>query len=378
MRNLKCAIVLTTINKPILLDGYFENLKKFGHVDQVEVIVIPDKKTPSGVFDYCRSLNNAGFKTMCPTLEEQEEYLKKIGIKSHFIPFNSDNRRNIGFLMALELKIDFIISIDDDNYCKQGEDFFAEHSVVCHGLSNLETVNAEDQWFNICSLLKLNPNQLVYPRGYPYYNRMKKSSNKFVNENHDVRLNAGLWLDQPDFDGLTWLASPVNAIDFKNKSIALGKNTWSPINTQNTGLGRDVIPCYYFVRMGYSIGGLVIDRYGDIFSGYFSQKCIKHFKHGIRIGTPVADHIRNSHNYLKDVTSELACIWTLEDILPWLQEVKLSGLNYVETYESLSYALEDAVEEFSGFIWTDSTKGYFHQMGYCMRQWALACKQIIG
>ncbi|GAG67747.1 unnamed protein product, partial [marine sediment metagenome] len=42
----------------------------------------------------------------------------------------------------------------------------------------------------------------------------------------------------------------------------------------------------------------------------------------------------------------------------------------------LSYAIEDAVEDFSGFIWTDATRGYFHQMAYCMRTWVKAVRTI--
>jgi len=67
----------------------------------------------------------------------------------------------------------------------------------------------------------------------------------------------------------------------------------------------------------------------------------------------------------------------LEDLLPWLsKEVKLEGSTYPEVYTSLSYALEDAVERFNGKIWTDTTRAYFHQMGYCMRQWVKICKKI--
>src|SRR3712207_9514532 len=78
---------------------------------------------------------------------------------------------------------------------------------------------------------------------------------------------------------ITWLGAPVRSRSFKphnGGSIFLGDDTWSPINTQNTGLHRDLTVTYYFVRMGYPLAGLPIDRYGDIFSGYLSQACVKH------------------------------------------------------------------------------------------------------
>jgi len=191
-----------------------------------------------------------------------------------------------------------------------------------------------------------------------------------------VRINAGMWLREPDLDGITWLAAPVRARAFKGKSIVLGDRTWSPVNTQNTALHRDVIPAYYFLPMGNSLTGLQIDRYDDIFSGYFSQACARHLGHSIRAGTPVAEHRRNAHRYLRDATQEMPGIWVLEDLLPWLVELRLDGQTYSEAYLSLSLQLEDSVSRFSGFIWTDSTREYFHAMAASMRAWVAACRQL--
>jgi hypothetical protein len=46
MRQPKATLVFTTIFDPILLDTYYANFKSFGHLDDVEVMVIPDRKTP--------------------------------------------------------------------------------------------------------------------------------------------------------------------------------------------------------------------------------------------------------------------------------------------------------------------------------------------
>ncbi|PYV14570.1 MAG: hypothetical protein DMG21_17775, partial [Acidobacteria bacterium] len=60
----------------------------------------------------------------------------------------------------------------------------------------------------------------------------------------------------------------------------------------------------------------------------------------------------------------------------WLREVELAGSNYPEAYLSLAAALEEQVERFTGFIWTDSARAYFHHMAYCMRQWVAACRLL--
>jgi hypothetical protein len=130
--------------------------------------------------------------------------------------------------------------------------------------------------------------------------------------------------------------------------------------------------------MGYPIAGMQIDRYGDIFSGYFVQACVRHLGYCVRVGTPLVNHVRNTHNYLQDLTRELVCILLIEEIVEWLREVKLEGDTYTETYLCLAEAIENAVEEFRGFIWNDLTRGFFHQMAHHMRMWTKAVRRIIG
>lgn len=374
--NHKAALVLTTINDPGLLADYLANFEAHGHLEHVKIIVIPDKKTPDVAYKRCASLQKRGVNIVCPSLDEQEKYMKRIGLPRGFIPYNSDNRRNIGYLMALEAGVDFLISIDDDNYCEAREDFFQAHSTVCGSPVEVDAVESSSGWFNFCDLMTLEPPGPVYPRGFPYFARHKTSQVQERKVRAAIRMNAGLWLQEPDLDGITWLVAPVRAKRFSGRSYALGKGTWSPINTQNTALHRDVIPSYYFIRMGYPLAGLSIDRYGDIFSGYFSQACLRHLGHAIRVGTPVAEHRRNSHNYVKDALNEFACIVVLEDLLPWLHELRLEGGTYCQAYETLSHLVEEAVSTFTGQTWTDATRGYFHSIAYCMREWIKVCQRL--
>lgn len=373
---LRAAMVLTTIADPVVLEGYCANFTAHGHLEQVQVIVIPDKKTPPTVFMRCAELRKRGLDVLCPPLEQQERTLRCLGFPPDLVPHNSDNRRNVGYLMAAESGADFLISIDDDNYCPPQGDYFAEHSIVCREPQRCDVVESNSGWYNLCNLLELQPNYVIYPRGFPYYARHQEPDIKSQSRKATVRINAGMWLRDPDLDGITWLAAPVRARAFKGKSVVLGDRTWSPVNTQNTALHCDVIPGYYFLPMSNSTNGMQIDRYGDIFSGYFSQACARHLGHSIRAGTPVAEHRRNAHRHLRDATEELPGIWVLEDLLPWLMDVRLDGETYAEAYLSLSLQLEDSLSRFSGFIWTDSTRDYFHSMAAAMRAWVAACGQV--
>jgi hypothetical protein len=374
--SLRATMVLTTIANPVVLEGYCENFTAHGHLDQVQVIVIPDRKTPSTVFLLCAELRKKGLDVLCPSLEEQERILLRLGFPPELVPYNSDNRRNVGYLMAAGSGTDFLMSIDDDNFCPANEDYFAEHSIVCQEPRHYDVVDSSNGWFNLCELLDLEPSSRVYPRGFPYSARHQEPTIQIHSRQAIVRINAGMWLQEPDLDGITWLAAPVRARAFKGISVVLGERVWSPVNTQNTALHRDVIPSYYFIPMGNSQAGLQIERYGDIFSGYFSQACARHLGHSIRAGTPVAEHRRNAHRYLRDATQEMAGICALEDLLPWLVEVRLDGKNYSEAYLSLSHQLEESVSRFQGFIWTEPTRDYFYAMAESMRAWVAACRQL--
>ena len=375
----RASLVVTTIFDPVVIEEYYANFKKFGRLDQVRVYVIPDRKTPPIVYKRCNQLKESGLDIVCPSLEEQESFLRRIGFYPHLIPYDSDNRRNVGYLMALNSGSEFIISIDDDNYCRMDEDVFLEHLIVCERKNRAIKLTASSGWFNICSLLHFDCPILPYPRGFPYFAR-ENGANQIAREETldiDIHINAGLWLRDPDLDGITWLVSPAHSIEFIGESIVLGEKTWSPINTQNTALRREAITAYYFFKMGYPLSGMEIDRYGDIFSGYFVQACMRQLGGYVRVGTPIAEHRRNSHNYLRDAFKEMTCILVLEDLLPWLREVKLEGTSYPEVYISLSYALEDEIEKIKGSIWSEATRGYFHQMAYYMRQWAKVSQSLL-
>jgi len=374
----RASLVLTTIFEGPILETYFENFRKYGHLEQTEVILIPDRKTPAPVKDACDSLTARGLCCVCPSLEEQEAYLRRAGIPPEMIPYDSDNRRNVGYLMALESGTDFLITIDDDNYCVDSEDFFAAHSVVAQPPAEHDVAASSTGFLNICDLLEYAGPARVYPRGFPYVARHKPEQWQVEQRTADIHMNAGLWLRDPDVDAITWLVGPVRVSRFKGPSLTLAADTWAPVNSQNSALRRDAIAAYYFVRMGYNIAGISIDRFGDIFSGYFTEACAKHLGGSIRFGSPVAEHRRNSHNYMKDAVREWACVVVLEDMLPWMRETRLSGSSYAEAYLCLSHLMQDAVERFQGPLWTDGTRAYFHQMAYHMRLWLKACRAIGG
>jgi glycosyltransferase involved in cell wall biosynthesis len=364
-------IVVTTIFEPKFLDGYVENIRRHGH-EGVRIIVIPDRKTPASVYE-----RSAFHGAICPTLDEQEVFLTRFPSMAQRIPYDSDNRRNIGFLMALDGGADLLITIDDDNYCLDDSDFVREHLAAGEMVSDDE-VHSSDGWFNICSLLEANTPAEIWPRGFPYFaRRQAKEITRKTAPAARAAMNVGLWLSDPDVDALTRLALAPNIERHHGESVRLGADTWSPINTQNTAIVRDAITAYYYVRMGFSLGGLRIDRYGDICSGYFLQKCVKARGEAIRVGTPIADHRRTPHNLFKDLSQELAGMVLLDDILGWLVELKLDGGSYRDLYAALADAIEEKAAAMRGFVWDEGGREFLRDTAANMRAW-LAAVALIG
>ena len=116
----KMTLVVTTINVPRLLEDYAKNFERFGHLDHASVLIIGDRKTPHGaVADLAANLRLGGLDARYIDLAEQDRYLDRFPRLKPLIPFNSDNRRNIGYLMAAELGAEIIVAVDDDNYVAQ-------------------------------------------------------------------------------------------------------------------------------------------------------------------------------------------------------------------------------------------------------------------
>src|SRR5207253_1148142 len=104
--------------------------------------------------------------------------------------------------------------------------------------------------------------------------------------------------------------------------------------------------------------GMSIDRFGDILSGYLTQKCVKHLGEAIRVGTPIVDHRRTPHNLFKDLYHELAGIVLLEEFVPWLIAEQLEGTTYLDVYESLAEHIGQHASHFTGFIWNDGGQDF--------------------
>ncbi len=372
MKNTSVAIVLTTINGGEIIKNLTSNLLKHGHQDRVKIYAIPDLPTPKEFYTTCKTEADKGCGIFYPTMEEQEVFLKTLP-DCPPIPERTDNRRNVGFLMAVRDKADVLLSLDDDNFYDADTDFITDH------VKNLEksntalpVVESSNGFFNCCKPLHTKVSCEVYPRGYPLRPRhqpVEVSEQK--NQNLPTWINAGLWIESPDIDAFEWLSfgQAARSDGWTESNYRLALSTWCPVNSQNTTLLQELIPAYYFLPMRSQFLELPIDRHGDILSGYFALKVAKVHGATVNFGSPIARHIRNQHDYAKDCSREMLFLSVLDEFLEWLMAVNLQKGTVSETYSHLAQELESQSDKFKGATWTPGMRRHFQFMAECMRKW---------
>jgi hypothetical protein len=366
----KTAITTTTISPLDFLEAYADNLLRFGHERDVTIYVAGDRKSPAGCEEQAAACRARGVDARFLSIDEQHDYLKRFPDLAALIPENTDNRRNVAYLKALDEGAETVISIDDDNYCSDNVDFVAGHNRVGTECEAPEAVGA-DGWFNLCTFLEADPPLAnLYPRGFPYGRRVDGTDTVTGTARGRVGVNVGLWLLDPDTDAIGRLQDRPFVRAWTGGTALLGTGVRCPINTQNTALTREAMAVYYYVRMGARLRGLVLDRFGDILSGYFLQVCADAVGDRIRIGDPIVEHRRHPHDLLVDLYHELAGIMVMEELADFLSTVKLPGDSYLAAYRALSRELETFVADRQGFIWSDETRAYFGEVARAMRVWA--------
>ncbi|MEX2683380.1 MAG: hypothetical protein Q6373_017520 [Candidatus Sigynarchaeota archaeon] len=370
----KFSLILTTINVPLLIKEYIENFSTYGWKD-VEIIIIGDVKSNTEKSkEFINNLRNEGNLIHFFSIAEQEAWMKEYPKLSRIIPYNSDNRRNVGYLIALQHNADVIINIDDDNY-PTSSDFIRGHSIAGENVKCMQ-VKSSNGWFNSCSLLENDKGIEIYPRGYPYSRRFEEHSQNFQESSGKVAINMGLWINDPDVDAITHLAVPLKIRGFKSslERLMIDKGTFCPINSQNTAVARRAMVAYYFPIMGANLFGTKIDRFGDIWQGCFAKKIIDAMDERVVIGTPLVNHRRNKHDYLLDLQKEMWGIVLNEKVLDWLISTNIENRStYADAYLELVDKFDIAAKKIAN---NNSLLRYFHKLVDSMRVWVETCERI--
>ena len=372
-----CHIVLTTIHHPAILNDLYENIHKHGHLEEVKVWVVGDRKTPASAGALAREVSRKGLETVYFDIAQQDQWGKDFPLYK-LIPYNTDGRRVFGYLKALEEGCRILIAMDDDNFPAE-DDWIGAHQKTGQKWPG-QTLREPAQFHNICEYLTLEPPRLVFPRGFPFQHRGHVNQPELISspDGATIGVTEGLWLDEPDVDATTWLNGKVKGVRYNGPDLfVLDQSTWSPVNTQNTSVVRELIPAFVFVTMAYPVPGGMLDRYGDIWGGYFLLSLMQNTKYHAAFGRPLVYHRRNPHNYIDDLRYEYWGMILTDWLLQLLRNsFRPTSVEFVDRLPELADFLEgQGVTQLPGWC-PPEIRNFLKSTAENLRKWSAACRQV--
>ena len=270
---MKKFIVTTTIHKPSIA------LLLYSLREDWELIIVSDLKTPHAYF-----LN---MKCLYLFPDFQDHFYKDL---SDAIGWNCIQRRNIGILEAYKRGADIVALVDDDN---SPHSFWDTECFIGEGFENFWAVNGNHICLDPISIA-CNSTKVPSHRGYPIELQNKRGVNTIVkskeNNTDKVHIQANMWDGDWDIDALSRIEYN-EQLKFPVFEPFYCKQ-FSPFNSQNTMLSREVLSKYFlFPHIG---------RMDDIWASYYVEAC--GYK-PVYAKSTVYQH-RNKHDLLVDITNE--------------------------------------------------------------------------
>ena len=263
---MKKVIVTTTINPPT------EAILKFDHMADWELIVIGDLKTPP---DY--RLDRGTY--VSPS--EQAAYSPQL---SEALCWNCIQRRNLGFLMALDRGADVVAVVDDDNIPLDGwgTSLMVGAPTMTHyyhtDLPAFDPVGVTN-----CSSL--------WHRGYPLQLLSQRHSVTMTKQLVTPDVQADFWNGDPDIDAICRMEHAPN-VTFDTACFPIASNKPGPFNSQNTFIKASWLPNYFLFPD--------IGRMDDIWASYYLQA----LGASVVYGPASVYQQRNEHDVTRDMTLE--------------------------------------------------------------------------
>jgi len=374
--------VTTTINEPVFLEGYLENVVAHGHdPTDIGVTVVGDLKTPLSVREFCEGLTDEfGIDVDYLSVDDQRRLIEQWELLEldRYLPYNSIQRRNVGYLAAAAEGADVIVSLDDDNLARE-DDIAGLFSTVGDSHEVLE-VTTENNWYNPASMLtyEAESSRDIYHRGFPYSRRDTSQTYDYERTEREVMVRAGLWFDVPDIDVITHLERGPRATslreEFEDELVALGDETFAPVNTQNTAFHTDLMPLIHTIPMGQSVRGMEVSRFDDIWLGYFLDRVLHETGGTVAYGGPISTHDRNTHNLKRELEHEAVGVRLNEIVVDTLESIEIEGDDHGDYYRDL---IRQFRAEIDGEV-DYEFEAYFNEMLDGMETWADACDTVLN
>jgi hypothetical protein len=308
------SLIITSIanDKHPILNSFAVECKK----RNLEFIVIGDTKSPT---DF--QLEGCDFWG----IDRQSTLpfdLAKITPTKHY------SRKNLGYLLAIQNGATELVETDDDNIAR--EEFWTDkqREVKSHAFENAG-------WVNVYHYFTKHK---IWPRGFPLEELQNKqielSSLKYDSVNCPIQ--QGLADENPDVDAVYRLTYPL-PIDFEIKArLALGKNAWSPFNSQNTHWFKEAFALMY-------LPSYCSFRMTDIWRSYVAQRISWECGWSILYHEPTVWQQRNEHNLMKDFEDEIPGYTNNFNICKELQSLQLKA-GQTNIYENLIVCYQKLID----------------------------------
>jgi hypothetical protein len=200
-------------------------------------------------------------------------------------------RKNIGYLIAIKNGAQVIIETDDDNL--PYDTFWRKPE-----RKKVEKIVEDTGWINIYRYFS---DAYIWPRGLPLekINNEMAAFESLSTRQMDCPIQQGLADENPDVDSIYRLIMPLPQYFRKDRRVVLAKNTWCPLNSQNTTWWPDAFPLLY-------LPSYCSFRMTDIWRGFIAQQIAHINGWGILFHEPTVRQERNQHNLLKDFRDEIS------------------------------------------------------------------------
>lgn len=274
--SVKKTLIITSIadDKHPILTQFAKECKE----RNVDYIVIGDTKSPSEF-----KMDGCDYWSVDRQLTLPFE-LAKITPTRHY------SRKNLGYLLAIKNGAEELVETDDDNIPRA--EFWTEKSreVKSYAFENAG-------WVNVYHYFTKN---MIWPRGFPLEELQNKQIDLSTLKNIPVNcpIQQGLADENPDVDAVYRLTYPL-PMNFEIKErLALGKNAWSPFNSQNTHWFKEAFALMY-------LPSYCSFRMTDIWRSYVAQRISWECGWSILYHEPTVWQERNAHNLMKDFEDEI-------------------------------------------------------------------------
>lgn len=293
---MKKFIVITSIFEPT------EAISKFSKLNGFELVVVGDKKSPT-------NWENPNTTFLSHDYQENMNYRLK-----DFLPYNHYCRKMMGYLYAIQHGATVIIDTDDDNIPKTNWNFPDFDGYFDSIPGNLGFIN----------IYKYYTDHKIWPRGLPLHliNKVQPINN-IENGNYKIGVWQGLADKDPDVDAIYRLTSDIECCFHERDPLVLQPGTFSPFNTQNTAIIKELFPIMYLPTY-------VNFRFTDILRGIIAQPIM--WAAGYLLGFTNATVIqkRNQHDYFKDFVSEIPMYLHIEKVAEIVNMITKSNCTVID------------------------------------------------